>query len=663
MGQLSIQQRASEWNINGNLGKAFFGEESPCTANEVIHSHNTEIPVTTSRGFRVPDSENEDEVAAVPSRESSVQVMESKLRTTTYSVPSGSEIDSDSDDSEHDRKDLEPSSPIVPPVDMDSAITTPEQQVVRVFDDLEKPNAKIIDLNLKGPKLREVIAKASGEGSSQNNPIDLEDKNPYDHELDLSVLSPPRDLNQSDSIKEVTMEFDEVESEEEGPEVLPIQPTNKRSDIIDLLNDKPATPSKTSTEHESRVEASLSRPIDDEKSRIERIIRETQNRVAREEAKAAADECMSFDRSKHIGTAYSAPSNAGTTAAVAGSDNDDDDHEEEDMDDDFPIDLDEANDFEDAALFGCNAGESKATPTTTFPSAKAIEVNTPVMKPGLQRTPSPSDAALARDSSNLGSTLRRNGLCPSDLNGAAMYTGFADPPAYTWHQSPVRNNDSAWQDIPLPSFSARHFNAGPFPVSAATASSLSPDPITQGPSSKAPYDHYEYSSGFVDRCPLPAEHPTNAEMLPKATEEPSSKLHISNLVNSYYAEPLRSTKRKAAEISADAEDSEICTAYSRLPAVSQETPLPDAQVCNNPTVTETSISLGETAASTISSITTTVATEASQVEEPTRKKAKTSSASGIGKFLIGVGVGAVGFAAAFLATIPASVREEARLGL
>jgi len=46
---------------------------------------------------------------------------------------------------------------------------------------------------------------------------------------------------------------------------------------------------------------------------------------------------------------------------------------------------------------------------------------------------------------------------------------------------------------------------------------------------------------------------------------------------------------------------------------------------------------------------------------PARKKAKTSPSktAGIGKFVSGIAVGIVGVLATFIATIPASVREEA----
>ena len=647
-------------------------DELPINANVLVHSHSAEVPAVTSRVFRVPDSDNEDEIASIRSRESSVQVMESNLRTTTYSVPSGSEIDSDSDNSEYDLNDLETSSPVFPPKDKDSAITTPEQQIVRVFDDVETPSGKVIDLNLKGPKLREVIAKASGEGSSQSNPIDLDDKNSHDHQINPSVLSHRQDLKDFKTEKEVTMDFDETESEEEGPEVLPVKPTTKRSDIADLLNDKPATTSQLPSEHESHAGGQRSDSIDTEKSRIERIIRETQHRVAREEAGEGTDGCVSFDRPKHSGFVHSAPSNAGTTAAVAGSDCDidsDDEEdgekdEEDDMDDDFPIDLDEADDFEGAALLDYNAEKSRSTLDASFSSAKVDEPSTPMIKPGLNRTPSPSDAALARDSGNGGSMSRRSDLSSSHVDRETAYTGFGDPPTYTWHRdpAPTMNNNSVWQDIPLPSFNNRHYDTGAFSVNTYAAPSSSPNPGTQGYRPKTRQNYCNYSSGVVDYSS--GIIPATQQLLPKATEDPSSKLHISNLVNSYHAGPQRPTKRKAAEISADPEDSEFSTAHSRLPIMSQETPLADGQPHDNPTITETSIPPGEPAEPAISSISTTVATETSHTEAPTCKKAKTSSAtSGIGKFLIGVGVGAVGFAAAFLATIPASVQEEARLGL
>ena len=62
-----------------------------------------------------------------------------------------------------------------------------------------------------------------------------------------------------------------------------------------------------------------------------------------------------------------------------------------------------------------------------------------------------------------------------------------------------------------------------------------------------------------------------------------------------------------------------------------------------------------------SSMSTTVITETVATEGPARKKARmsTPTSGGIGKFVSGVAVGLAGAFAAFVATIPASVREEA----
>lgn len=93
-----------------------------------------------------------------------------------------------------------------------------------------------------------------------------------------------------------------------------------------------------------------------------------------------------------------------------------------------------------------------------------------------------------------------------------------------------------------------------------------------------------------------------------------------------------------------------------------ETPLPDAQPKDSlPPVEVSSISQGSIAKPVIALTSTTVKAKAESAEAPARKKARTSKSTtgGIGKFVSGVCVGLVGALAAFVATIPASVREEA----
>ena len=144
-----------------------------------------ESPLINQNGtFHVFDADAEakvEEEASNHSHESSVQIMESNIRTTTYSVPSDYDTESDEYDEDEDDDDLEISS-VRGQDNEDSAATTPDQRVVHVLKDeveasrTDNTKGKTLDLNLKGPKLQDVIAKAATEGSSQNNPIDLDDR-------------------------------------------------------------------------------------------------------------------------------------------------------------------------------------------------------------------------------------------------------------------------------------------------------------------------------------------------------------------------------------------------------------------------------------------------------------------------------------------------------
>lgn len=588
-----------------------------------ISSQTSTTTTTKSHTFTVPDSDNdnEDDIVSVHSREPSVQILESNIRTATYSVPSESDYGSDPDDYEVDDDDLVTSS-VQLSNSKDSAVTTPEQRVVHTFDETNSGNSmgKTLDLNLKGPKLHEVIAKAAFEGSSQHNPIDLVDKNPSNEQ-------PTGFSGDDQSVPRKDVDIDETESEDEGPDVLPIQSTIKRSHIADLLNENPATFPKTSGGNmfNSRARA----PIIEEGSQIERIIRETQRRVAR-------DGASSTDGMAPLNVHVS--SIAGTTGAVAGSDIDDEDDDDDDyrddfdkydMNDAFPPDFNEANEFDGPALFDFPAEKPKDPPAFSH------------------RAPSPSDAALARASSNLASVPQRSAEYTTGFPNSTINPRFSRLLSQPSNTAPPATDYSLWRDVPMPS---SRYNTGSLSGHA------------QGSYQSTHHGHYDdiLANQIFGTAELRLpETPTT-----RAIDDPSSKLHISNLVNSYHAEPPWLNKRKAAEISVDAEDLDIGTARSRPSATSQESPLSDAQPRDALIPTENSISLGETTLPTVNSIPSEVVTKTSTIEEPSSKRAKTSSSSsGIGKFLIGVGVGAIGLAATFLATIPAQVQEEVRLGL
>lgn len=189
------------------------------------------------------------------------------------------------------------------------------------------------------------------------------------------------------------------------------------------------------------------------------------------------------------------------------------------------------------------------------------------------------------------------------------------------------------------------------------------DPVTKQPSQYNGQDAHEEL--MTTHCISSAEHLLDEAPTTTSTDNAVSKLHIANLVHSYPTEQLRPAKRKANEMSLDTKEVEIGSAPLQHSTMSQDNPLPDAQPRNASNTIDAYISIEEMSTPGVLPNVAEVAPKASLTEEPARKKVKTSSASssGIGKFLMGVAVGAVGLAATFLATIPASVQEEVRLGL
>ena len=161
----------------------------------------------------------------------------------------------------------------------------------------------------------------------------------------------------------------------------------------------------------------------------------------------------------------------------------------------------------------------------------------------------------------------------------------------------------------------------------------------------------------------------------KGSEGQSSKINISSLVNASHIENSRPLKRKSDEISTAAtvgsEETHLEADWDtpRNPIVqeakvdssnwmsAEDTQLPDAQTRDDPPVEPASLTQDAEAVDSTLAVPETPAVEA---EGPPRKKARTSSSpKGIGKFVSGVCVGLVGAFAAFVATIPPSVYEEA----
>lgn len=157
------------------------------------------------------------------------------------------------------------------------------------------------------------------------------------------------------------------------------------------------------------------------------------------------------------------------------------------------------------------------------------------------------------------------------------------------------------------------------------------------------------------KIPLPDQFRSPYENPPRVT--------ISDLVNSA-APASHGQKRKADDM--NKEETLRAPTEAASPLIHDGSQgsviLPDAQPRDQPTMPETNLSqetsnIQDTYEPAIHNASATLARD----DGPARKKAKTSPSktAGIGKFVSGIAVGIVGVLATFIATIPASVREEA----
>lgn len=576
------------------------------------YSHATAAPAPpVSRIFTVPDSDHEDEIVSIHSRESSLEIVDSHLRTNTYSVPSDSDYGSDPDDFRLEDDDYQTSSSPLGRT-QDSAVTIPEN-IARPFGDasIEKgvSKGKTIDLNLQDPKLQVGNLKPAGEGSSQHDPIDLAEQSAPDAET-TSPSPSHQDLLQDQTQTKVFVEVDmnETESEDEGPDELPIQSPYKRTlagatsaiDGYDAVHNGP-----------------------------EGFLIKSQT-----------------GRNDLAGTA-----NVAAGSNIADDDNDNEESEGDDddvMNDEMPSDVDEANDLHDAKY-------AEESPMRCGRSSRETFFT--------QRVPSPSDAALARTPGKVESmprvtTSSHSTSVPRPKATFAAFNWDAPPPT-AWNAPPPATGYPMWRDDPSRYQYSTHSTSG-YAVAPHTTYI---GPVTQHPVRHDGQDAHE--DLMTAQCVSSAEHLLHEAPMTTSTENPASRLHIANLVNSYSTELSRPAKRKASEMSLGNDEVEIGSAPLQHRTMSQDSPLPDAQPRDAPTTMETSIPAEEWDTPDVYANVAPMLTRASLIEEPVQKKLKTSSApsNGVGKFLMGVAVGAVGLAATFLATIPANVQEEVRLGM
>lgn len=307
-----------------------------------------------------------------------------------------------------------------------------------------------------------------------------------------------------------------------------------------------------------------------------------------------------------------------------------------------------------------------------------------------QRPPSPSDAALARNGSTYwfqeGSD--RDGEFQTSYNYASIPYA-RDPPG--------QKSSMAWNNFGTPSNNTREnslldvsdgpwsrYDDGPFAhrTTLSSTSQLSPplhqltnlEPLPRKLSTAPPQTPIAYADEvipFIERATESTSTTTfndkarsnfseETEYRRKSNEGHSSRLNIMDIVNPLM-DSSRSLKRKAEEMSTNDEeknDDEPITEESEKGCLT-----PDGEIEENNQERDSLISNCELPSQDPALQLAQLSEESvvSGLAGPARKKQKTSdsSAFGIGKFFSGVLVGVAGAFAAFVATIPLSVQNEA----
>lgn len=643
---------------------------------------------------------NDFDHSSEPSREGSVQIVEPHRHT--FSVPSSD----DEDDSEDEEDEVQIASSVHGEEEEISAATTPDRQAVgNTYNKTEghtngsKAETAPVEtrsLNIKRPSLRDLLIETENDGTSQDNPINLE-----------GVCKSVIDVD--------------TESEDGGPEVLPFHESSKTNQVNHpMIMAEPQGVCQPSAVITPTVTSVAERKNDqDTKTHRPSIIPETQA------MRPSEDEVR-----------------GNKPTSVCAESTDDFDSEDEDGFDDDPDFLDD-DDLEQVLEPPALTAEipTGSKPKVTFPvdnetsestilnppfddfrptrlshlsASDAIDVSQSTKAPSTwtRRPPSPSDAALARKVMDPKTSFNRDTLHDyyEPQWPAAAKPTHLDSSMHMIDEVAVREDLTVpytWPELHTPE--PRSYDQGPFSSIAPGTCSPFPDEI-KSQSRKAAVTWAE-------------PHDDNHDIIMHAdrfarTGKRASKITIPSLVGGFLAENPRSFKRKyegmngsndiesASETpkssslgtrtsgckrtfveanpatSWDLEEESLATkpqphiepadftgqygeenATQQLDGLSdQDTALPDAQprehILPTPTASVSQDSFGNPA---FGSVAVTTPVQGHDAEGPARKKARTSSSpsGGIGKFVMGVGFGLLGAAAAFVATIPSSVYDEA----
>ena len=617
-------------------------------------------------GFRVPDEE--DHSYSDQSREGSIQIIESHPRT--YSIPSSSAEETDSEEDD----EIEIASSVHADENQGSTPMTPDQvntskKLYLREGEARSPEAglsrgEVRELNLKGPRLHDLLSKPATSGTSPNHAIDLE------------------------GASAAKTDEHDTESEDDGPEVLPIhQP-------LPNFTEGSAWPESQPPRHQHNPPMA-SDDLDTEDN-VKRIIRETQALVSKMETTTRRDSVEMLTES--------------LAEATDGFDSDDDD-DGFDQDDDF-------SDFNPNKIIESDFDllENEEPPqepmTTIYPNPhsssrrdegypqhttygyRPVHLSTAVnMSEGTDvsqpmpgyiatrqftaRAPSPSDAALARKAKDPKPTLYQSYGSSVDFNFDPAACEDASPGNGPVNRSAIGmpSGSYSFPELKSPELRSIPYDQGPFSTNYMSGSRQS-----------------QLRHAIYDNVPAPSEHsqPTSNTTFHglnfdttsyseprKVPETPYSKLNISSIVNAPPEDSSKRSKRKAEDMCSEAEEesSSVPAVESLLQASRQppppspysgnsqnnESPFPDAQPRDNLLPIEVaSPSQDNILESNVQSKSAVIASKPETLEGPPRKKAKiSSSSSGVVGFVSGVCLGLAAAVAGFVATIPSSVHEEA----
>ena len=658
-------------------------------------------PVQTTSVSR-PAFTNDFDHSSEPSREGSVQIVESNRHT--FSVPSSD----DEIDSEDEEDEVQISSSIHGDEEI-SAATTPDRQAVGKAQNHNEGHFKGSKTevapvetrgpNLKGPSLRDLLIETEKDGTSQENPIDLEGV----------------------STNSVVVD---TESEDEGPDVLPIHESSNNDQSNQPRGlDQPQVFCQASAVVIPKM-TTMAEKTTDQDFELHRHSTIPETQVKEPNVRG------------HPPTSAHTEPTSGITDDFDSEDDDAFDYDpefltDEDLEQQLP---NTPAPFDDNIPIYCKpkvtfqVGNERPRHTILTPpfdeflptrlahlsASDAIDVSQSAgpSSSWTRRAPSPSDAALARKVNDSKTSFNRDILdgCDETRWPAAAKATHCGSAEQVFDNASLHQETTApyiWPELQTPE--PRLYDEGPF--------SSQPRGIVPGPRSPKP----ENSKNQVRKSTVSWAEPNedNYDTIMNGdgfarTGRRASKITIPSLVENYLAENPRAVKRKYGGMNGN-KDVESASkepkpkspmartsGYKRtfeeanatpsslsyevikdlLPQASslwqsgednatqrqvrpddQDTPLPDAQPRESILQTSiTSPSQDSVAEPAVKPVAVLTRIQDHDAEGPARKKARTSSSSssrGIGKFVLGVGFGLLGAAAAFVATIPASVYEEA----